>query len=246
MKNYIIGIAGTKNSGKDTIASMINYIFAVGVTKANYEMWTTRRIVYDNTNSDRIIHFADPLKDVLSIIYNIPRKYFDDRKYKDEYWYCFNTNKFIENANYKSGKYFELIKLDRLKSFSISDILSQYNHKLVCIKLRTLMQYFGTDICRKYLTDVIWIKAALSKIVDKANARRLCIVPDIRFANEANAITIHNQSLYGGVIKVNRDNNDDYKHSSEIINFTVDFEINNNGTLMQLFYKVLEICQTLI
>ena len=48
MKNYIIGIAGQKNSGKDTLASMINYIFSAGVTRANYSDWITKRITYDN------------------------------------------------------------------------------------------------------------------------------------------------------------------------------------------------------
>ena len=34
MKNVIIGIAGKLNSGKDTVASMINYIIIEG-TKSN-------------------------------------------------------------------------------------------------------------------------------------------------------------------------------------------------------------------
>ena len=38
-KRVIVGIKGTKGSGKDTIASMIHYIMAVGVTAANMDGW---------------------------------------------------------------------------------------------------------------------------------------------------------------------------------------------------------------
>ena len=70
----------------------------------------------------------------------------------------------------------------------------------------------------------------------------ICNSP-FRFANEANAIRNNDKLLYGGLIKINRDNQDLDEHNSERINFDVDFEIDNNGNLMQLFYKVLEICQ---
>ena len=83
----------------------------------------------------------------------------------------------------------------------------------------------------------------MSKVIDTAITRTLCIIPDVRFANEANAIRNNDKLLYGGLIKINRDNQDLDEHNSERINFDVDFEIDNNGNLMQLFYKVLEICQ---
>ena len=54
MKKFIIGIAGAKNSGKDTVASMINYIFAVGVTRASYAEYLIKRTSIDNTYKDRI------------------------------------------------------------------------------------------------------------------------------------------------------------------------------------------------
>ena len=72
----------------------------------------------------------------------------------------------------------------------------------------------------------------------------ICIVPDVRFSNEANALKFNLQSLYGGVILVEREN-DTYEHSSENIDFDTDFVIDNNSTLSKLFYKVLEICQTI-
>ena len=95
MKECIIGIAGHKNSGKDTVASMINYIFVTGITRSNYADYVIRRKSIDISHKDRIIHFADSMKDAMSIIFSIPRSAFDDRVKKDnEYWDYFNR-KFI-------------------------------------------------------------------------------------------------------------------------------------------------------
>lgn len=245
MKNYIIGIAGKRNAGKDTVASMINYIFNIGVSKATYNEYVVKKNYYD-INNDRIIHFADIIKDILSNIYSIPRKYFDDRKYKDELWYCINSNTFIpENSRYTDKDIF-IVEIDTLKSFSLNTIINTNKNKNVCIKLRTLMQYFGTNICRNNLDNDIWIKATMNKAVDIAETRKICIIPDVRFTNEAKAIQCNNSSLYGGVIKININNCDIIEHESEIIDINYNFEINNNGSLLQLFYKVLEICQTLV
>ena len=245
MKNFVIGIAGAKNSGKDTVASMINYIFAAGVSKAKYQDWVIKQAVYDNEYKDRIIHFADPIKDILSIIFNIPRKYFDDRIYKDVYWYNIRAGYFANiDKNRITSEVLLTIK-DLEKGFTIPQLIDNYGGKHVYVKLRTLMQYFATNICKSYFGEDIWIRSAMSKIVDIAESRRVCIVPDVRFANEAEAIMTDSDSLYGVVIMVKRDNHVEPEHCSEIIDFKCDFEIDNNSNLFQLFYKVLNICQML-
>ena len=245
MKNFVIGIAGAKNSGKDTVASMINYIFAAGVSKAKYQDWVIKQAVYDNEYKDRIIHFADPIKDILSIMFNIPRKYFDDRIYKDVYWYNIRAGYFANiDKNRITSEVLLTIK-DLEKGFTIPQLIDNYDGKHVYVKLRTLMQYFATNICKSYFGEDIWVRSAMSKIVDVAESRRLCIVPDVRFANEAEAIMTDSDSLYGVVIMLKRDNNVKPEHCSEVIDFKCDFEIDNNSNLFQLFYKVLNICQML-
>ena len=107
------------------------------------------------------------------------------------------------------------------------------------------MQYFATNICKSYFDEDIWVKSAMFKIVDIAESRRVCIVPDVRFANEAEAIMTDSDSLYGVVIMVKRNNNIKPEHCSEVIDFKCDFEIDNDSNLFQLFYKVLNICQML-
>lgn len=250
MKSFIIGIAGAKNSGKDTIASMINYIFAVGITRATYGDYLIKKVKIDNTNADRVVHFADNMKDAMSIIFGIPRCTFNDRQKKDNaYWDYFNKT-FVSFADViRDNDAFVIHDTDELYytnplSKMIKSAIEEHRH--LYIKIRTLMQYFGTDICRYFLDKDIWIRSTMVKVANIAAARRLCIIPDVSFANEADAIRFVSSPLYGEVIKVNRNNDDNSKHLSEIMNFTTDFEIDNNSTLLILFYKVLEICQKII
>ena len=251
MKSYIIGIAGKKNSGKDTVASMINYIFAKGITAATYRDWLLCKESYDATYKHRITHFADALKDCLSIIYHIPRQYFDDREYKDNMYYNLRTGEFIRKEKVtQRGDHYFVIENGDVEHSSIREEIEWNDKLLPLITLRTLMQYFGTNLCRECLQSDIWIKATMAKASDICLANRLCIIPDVRFTNEATAIQTKTPSLYGGVIMVRHDNNSsnddiDY-HSSEIVTFSTDYSITNNGTLMDLFYKVIEICQKII
>lgn len=251
MRSYIIGIAGTKGSGKDTVANMINYIFAKGVTNATYVNYVLMAKKTQYTKSDRIIHFADVPKQIISLMFGIPIDKLNDRKYKDEMFYNLNSGTFLEPMTValdviKDSKY-AIIDIDYLESYSLAKAIKYSIGKIPIIKVRTLLQYIGTEIGRKQLFDDIWVKRCIANAVDVAEARRLCVIADVRFANEANAISnISNDSLYGGVIVLKRNINDSCEHESENIDFTGDFEIVNSGTLITLFYEVLDICQKII
>lgn len=247
MKSYIIGIAGTKGSGKDTVANMINYIFAKGVTTATYSNYIVMAKKTQYTKSDRIIHFADVPKQIVSLMFGISIDKLNNRKYKDNMFYNLNTGTLLEPISVIYDKRYAIIDIDYLKSYSLANAIKYNIGKTPVIKIRTLLQYIGTEIGRKQLFDDIWIRRCIANAVDVAEARRLCIIADVRFANEANAITnISNDSLYGGVIVLKRNINDSCEHESENIDFTGNFEINNKGTLMNLFYEVLDICQKII
>ena len=247
MKSYIIGLAGKKECGKDTVASMINYIFVVGITKAKYSDWVLKKTSYDETYKHRIVHFGDSLKDCLSGIYNIPRECFDNRTYKDDMYYSLKSGNFInKSAVTQRGDGYYVLTNENLKFSSIAEEIEVYETLHPLISLRTLMQYFGTEVCRRNLGRDIWIKSAIGKIVDVAMANRLCLVPDVRFTNEAAALHKDEPSLYGRVIKINRNNCDKDYHDSEIISFTTDYTINNNGSMTELFYQTLDICQKII
>lgn len=251
MRSYIIGIAGTKSSGKDTVANMINYIFAKGVTNATYANYVVMAKKTQYTKSDRIIHFADVPKKIISLMFGIPIDKLNDRKYNDEMFYNLNSGTFLDpmavTLDKTKDKKYAIIGIDYLEYFSLAKAIKHNIGKIPIIKVRTLLQYIGTEIGRKQLFDDIWVKRCIANAVDVAEARRLCVIADVRFANEANAISnISNDYLYGGVIVLKHNINNGCEHESENIDFTGDFEIVNSGTLMNLFYAVLDICQKII
>lgn len=246
MKNYIIGIAGELNSGKDTLASMINYIFAKGVTQVNYSEWLTQKVKYDLSYKHRITHFADPMKDCLSIMYNIPREYFDDRIKKDKEWYCIKEQRFLSANSSGSIKYHKVYIEDITGKKTLSEVIESIEKYdiIAIIKLRTLMQYFGTEIGRKQLGNDLWINATMGRAADIAERNGICIIPDVRFKNEWQAIT--GNLLYGQDIEIRRYNLDQIDHSSETIDFQCKHVIDNNGSKMQLFYKAVKIVNSIV
>lgn len=246
MKPCIIGIAGKANSGKDTIASMINYITTVGTTKAKYIDWITKKLSNDELHANRIIHFADNLKDIVSILFNIKRPYLNSRIYKDELYYDIERKGFISTEDFRNKKY-KIITIDELKIFNLKTIIkvNKFKYDFILIKVRTLLQYIGNEIGRNQLSDTIWIDRTIDKAKDIASKENVCIIPDVRYENEANAIS-NNGFLYGGLIKVIRDSNTEVTDSnieSEIIDFKTDYFVYNKSTLTNTFYQVLNICQ---
>ena len=233
MKSFIIGIAGQKNSGKDTVASMICYINSVGVAAANYQKWLINGEKYVIKHKDNIIHFADKLKDCLSN--------FDNRRYKDELWYNLKEKRFMRYLEIVNDARYHLIEINDLYQDSLAYIVDT-NKKICCIQLRTLLQYFGTEVCRNNLSDMIWVDSTITNAINIVKDKDFCIIPDVRHKIERDAIK--NCCLYGGVIVLKRGETS-ANHSSEDIDFTGDITIENNGSLMQLFYKVLNYLQNI-
>lgn len=247
MKDFIIGICGHKRAGKDTVASMINYIFGTGVTRAKFAEWYVHKLAFDEQYKDRIIHFADPLKDIISIMFNIKRDLFDDPTYKDNLWYNFELGKFVTDEYIsKLSMPSKYITIDMLREESLKNIFDRSTDFMNCIKLRTLMQYIGTDIIRNNINDKLWINLTRSKMLDKARERHICIIPDVRFENEANVIRTKKQYLYGVLIKINRKTDKTDNHVSEHLITDTDYIIDNYENITSLFYKVLEVAQKLV
>lgn len=240
MKKFIIGIAGKAGSGKDTVANMINYIIETGINDSSYTHWSLTNNTRQNKHNKRIIHFADPLKDCLSIIYSIPREYFDNRDYKENYYYSLDEHKFIKKEDLLTSH--EVITIETLSYHSLNIYKSLYSNKKLVISLRDLMQYYGTEICRKKLGNNIWVDSTMKKADEIVEKYDICIIPDVRFKNEAKAI--NSSYLYGGIIKINR-NVEQLSHESENIDFKRDYEIDNNKDKLQLFYNVLNIIKQL-
>lgn len=228
-KVTIVGIKGNKGSGKDTIASMIAYILTCGTTRSTYNQWC--KVNSTANKDDRIIHFADKLKDDISVLFNIDRNKLDNQDFKEKYYYSF-TNDFVSimpNTDYIVNS------INDLKGTTLADIIEKYNNN-VAIKIRTLLQYYGTEVIRNTLWKEVFIKYTINKAFNIRNTDHFCIIADVRFDNEEKAIIDH----HGKIIYAHRKGVKD-SHVSENINVGVnDYCIDNNGSLLSLYYNVLE------
>lgn len=235
-KKAIIGIAGLKGSGKDTVGTMIHYILCHNHGNCKYAEWLTQRHLIEQEKS--IVHFADTLKEVSSILLGIPVEKFNDRDCKDKLLYNFYSRKFVENK----PPYYE-VTLDELHLCD-GTLMLDVTNTVKCIKLRTFLQWFATEVCREKVGKDIWIYSTLPKISETLDKYGFCSVADVRFKDEVKALKCC--SLYRGGIYVKRDSCVPDGHISEGYipeDYTV---IENNGSLMQLFYKVYDYIQTLL
>lgn len=237
-KVTIVGIKGFKGSGKDTVASMISYILHDGIMKASYDTWLLYHKNDFIENDEIIIHFADKLKDDIAAFCNIDRKLLNRQDIKENYYYNFKTG--IVSTSTKEVLYVidnwndAILKYDDLASY-----LVLYNNN-VSIKIRVLLQYYGTNIIRNHFWREAFIRYTINKAFDIRNSKGQCIIADARFDNdECKAI----KDCGGIIIRVDRKSSNDNHESHESEQITVnkdDYVIDNTGTLVGLFYKVLK------
>lgn len=229
-KVSIVGIKGFKGSGKDTVASMISYILHDGIMKANYDTWLLYHKNDFIENDEIIIHFADKLKDDISEFCGIDRKLLDRQEIKENYYYNFKTGIVSTNIKDIDCVISTVLKYDNLSTFLL------LNNNNVSIKIRALLQYYGTNVIRNHFWHEAFIRYTMNKAFDIKNSKGQCIIADARFKNECMAI-----KHYGGkIIRVNRKVNNDNHESEQIKISQDDYVIDNTGTLVGLFYKVLK------
>lgn len=228
-KVSIVGIKGFKGSGKDTVASIISYILHDGIMKANYNTWLLYHKNGFVENDEIIIHFADKLKDDIAGFCGIDRKLLDRQEIKENYYYNFKTG--IVSTNIKDIDY---VINTVLEDDNLSTLLLLNNN--VSIKIRALLQYYGTNVIRNHFWHEAFIRYTMNKAFDIKNSKGQCIIADARFEDECMAI-----KYYGGkIIRVDRRVNNDNHESEQIKISQDDYVIDNTGTLVGLFYKVLK------
>lgn len=235
-KVTIVGIKGFKGSGKDTVASMISYILHDGIMKASYDTWLLYHKNDFIENDEIIIHFADKLKDDISEFCGIDRKLLDKQEIKENYYYNFKTG--IVSTNIKDVFYVVDNCNDAILKYNdLAEYLVLYSNN-ISIKIRTLLQYYGTNVIRNHFWKEAFINYTMNKAFDIRNSKGQCIIADVRFENdEYEAI----KQCGGMIIRVDRKLNNNDNHESEQIKICEnDYVIDNTGTLVGLFYKVLK------
>lgn len=234
-KVTIVGIKGFKGSGKDTVASMISYILYDGIMKANYDTWLLYHKNDFIENDEIIIHFADKLKDDIAAFCNIDRELLDRQEIKENYYYNFKTG--IVSTNIKDAD----VVIDDIDEFdhdNLAPLLFSYNNN-ISIKIRVLLQYYGTNIIRNHFWREAFIRYTINKAFDIRNSKGQCIIADARFDNEYEAI----KQCGGMIIRIDRKSSNDNHDSHESEQITInedDYVIDNTSTFVGLFYKVLK------
>jgi hypothetical protein len=235
----LIGICGVKHAGKDLSSNILACIH----NRAN-NPYTVENVIHDvhyllsksyindakvlkvilrdyyNTNS---LAFGDCVKQIISILYNVPIELMYNHLDKDDRYYDLinrkTYNKRYINDRYPEKYYYlDCSNKDNIKSIYPTDgrILNRF------IDLRKLMQCVGTDIMRNNFGENIFVQNTIKKLIKSNNT--LNIITDVRFDNEAKAI----KDLGGIIIHVHNNSNnynvDNHASEKGIIHY--DYNIN--------------------
>lgn len=220
----IICVSGLANSGKSTASEMLYYLLNAWKPFRSY-FWFKIFKKWPFKKNWEITAFAKPLKQSLSILLNKPLDWFEDRKNKE---LCFvdltslkiyPAHKAWSDLRLSENRFSKLIK-------SGEPMPTEY-----FLSVRQLMQYYGTEVIRKYIGDKTWINATLN------NREKNLIVSDLRFKVEYEVV--HDKK--GIIIYINRDSAVPGTHASEreVLELkdanAFDYVVDNNGTMEDLY-----------
>lgn len=150
----IIALSGAKRAGKDTTAEVL-------VKKHNFEA----------------IAFADPLRELCSDIFSIPRSTFTDDNLKEKQ---FDETRYITNLDI--GNIIEYLETNYKYTITDEQIVSMSKFVGSEIKNpRNLLQIVGTEIIRGCVDDKIFIKKVEERI---KSCEKNVVITDARFSAE--------------------------------------------------------------
>lgn len=216
MEKKLIALYGPAGAGKDYFCKVLDYFYN-NIYNYHGNFFDIREpdfiyIMNEFKNNPRKIvdkvtrmAFADPLKESMAIIFQIPLQHLHDTQLKE--------------GEYINMKSFELIdttidfSLDDLKAFHSQNlilddetyfkILSKekeltpqeqkfFDENKVYMNLRNLLTYYGTYVCRGFINDKIWINAVLksNKFLrwETNTDNQVMIITDVRFKEEYDAL----------------------------------------------------------
>jgi hypothetical protein len=237
----LIGLSGKMMSGKNTVASIIQYLctrpdmsystFLLLNLKEQSRVWKQKA-------------FADKLRQVVSILTGIPPTHLEKQEVKQQFlspdWDRYALKEFWINDSYLAYNTINYFSTNK----EMQDYINDMKHSNeTCIQIgkqrmtvRTLLQEVGTDALRDRIHPDIWINALFSRYNEEKSK---WVITDVRFPNEKKVI----ESKGGIVIRINRDDIPTSNHLSEISldNSEFKYVINNNGTIQDLILQVKDI-----
>lgn len=251
----IVGISGKKQSGKNTVALIWQYLYDYYDYYYDYHNYKHPITVEDFKEYAKNNHhlksvwiqksFAHKIKQITCILLGCTMEQLEDPIFKET----------------PLGEEWWVIKLP---SNGIIPYLGDYppfykKYDVIKLTPRMLMQMLGTEFGRDMVHPNIWVNATFAdyqpngapynSLGDVFDDLKLCpsetkipnwIITDVRFFNEAQAI----KDRGGILIRVDRDSDSKDSHISENELITYkdwDYVIDNNGSLSELILKVKQI-----
>lgn len=189
--NKIIAISGLKNSGKSTVASMLEFLSNTPKIFHSYFFYKHQALI-PKKKSYKTVAFADPIKEMLSCLLNMDRWEFESRNIKENCIVCLKNLSKIYTNGYDVDAY------NLLSDSKFSKIAKEWNPELskqYYLSIRQVMQLFGTEIMRNTIDDKIWINCVLNR-----SCNQNLIISDLRFITEYEEIKNRN----GFIIYIDR------------------------------------------
>lgn len=232
---HLIGISGRIGSGKDTVAQIIQVLNSVNIKDSSVAHLLEYYETTPLKSSWTVKKFAGKLKEVASMLTNIPVHKFEDQEFK----------KTLLGPEWDS---YGILRKDTTRQIDIQP--EPHSEDSVWLKnadnteihnqmtVREFLQKLGTEAMRVGLHQNVWVNALFSEF--KPNISQW-LVTDVRFPNEAEAVKKH----HGIMLRINRGEAPANAHVSEtsLDDYAFDYVIDNNGTMEDLVTKVREFCQ---
>jgi len=266
----IIGISGKKQSGKDTVGKIIQYLKFIDEYKVYHLEYYPVELFIDNllNNNEnaipddilfkdnfKIVKYANKLKQVVSLLIKIPfedleKEEVKSSKLSEEWtrWYIY-SEKIKSHRNPKGiiAKYYSSQLEAEQELLKISNIVDECAIKKELITVRQLLQEVGTDAMRNIVHPNIWVNALFADYTTDPECN--WIITDVRFPNELCAvtdrggITIRVESEY--IDHKNRitriNSNEEHLSETALDNCYFDYVIHNNGDIKELMLQVEQI-----
>lgn len=210
----IIALSGKKNSGKDLVYNIINYLYVKHKHPHIYKAYFLGFDLYLHyRKTDKIgwlgfenIKFANKLKNIVCLLIGCTREQLEDRDFKEKelgeewrrwYWSYYKVSSDFNTKGKISGYFDSKEKAEEGKSDFKEVFYKSDNWKLKSEILtpRILLQEIGTDLFRNQLHPEIWVNSTFNNYLTPHNSldNNLKMYPnwiitDLRFKNELKAI----------------------------------------------------------
>lgn len=270
----IIGLSGKKQSGKDTVAMIIEFITDQyklhGQILQTFDKfkayWATQVLLAKDGYQAhwQKKQFADKLKEIVALLLGCPIEQLEDNSFKEKelgeewrvwYWTYYK----MSNNNNPEGKISavfyneEQAKLASSVGYSILKVFPEAILKSKLLTPRLLLQLLGTDCGRIIIHPNIWVNATIAdyKAISIGKEGDIIdypdwIITDVRFPNEIKAI----EDKGGIVVRIDRydliyTTADNHPSETALDNHAFDIVITNSGSLDDLVEAVKNVLITI-